>query len=98
MKASALAVVAAIGVGITSGATAEVEFETSSILYYGGPYFVAEQGDYHYRSRRRYWGGPYWISCSGYNPPFETYRMSCRRSSIRISIRERSRHVRWRLK
>ena len=47
MKASALAVVAAIGVGITSGATAEVEFETSSILYYGGPYFVAEQGDYH---------------------------------------------------
>ena len=62
---------------------------------HGGPYVVAGFGDDHDDGWHRYWGGPYFVVCSGY--PFETYRMSCRRS-VKVVTRDHRRHIKVRLK
>jgi len=63
---------------------------------HGGPYVVAGFGDDHDDGWHRYWGGPYFVVCPGY-PPYETYRMSCRRS-VKVVVRDQRRHVKVRLK
>jgi hypothetical protein len=106
MKALALAVVAAIGLGAAPAAKAEFWSDGPSFgfaasydrPYHGGPYFVAGFGDDHSGGRRRYWGGPYWVDCKGYNPPFETYRMSCRPAVVKIAARGHRHSVKVRLK
>jgi hypothetical protein len=105
MKAFALGMVAAIGLGAASSAKADFWFDGPSFgsavhdgRHHGGPYVVAGFGDDSYRGQRRYWGGPYWIDCPGYNPPFETYRMSCRPMAVKIATRDHRRVIRVRLK
>jgi hypothetical protein len=106
MKAFALGVIAAIGLATAPSARADFWFDGPSFgsgalydrQYHGGPYFVAGFGDDNYRGQRRYWGGPYWVDCSGYNPPFETYRMSCRPTVVRIATRDHRGRIKVRLK
>jgi len=104
MKAFALAVVTAVALASGPSATADNWFDEPAFRatsrydgHHGGPYYVAGYGDDSLGRPRRYWGGPYWVSCRGYNPPFETYRMSCRASAVKIASRNH-RHIRARLK
>ena len=64
----------------------------------GGPYYVAGFGDEHANVPRRYWGGPYFVSCSGRQPPFETYRLSCRPAVVNVAIHHEHQRGRARLK
>jgi hypothetical protein len=94
-----LAIVAAIGLGYAPCAKAEFWLDgnrsSSAALYggayHGGPYFVAGYGDDNYGGQRRYWGGPYFAACYGNNPPFETYRMNCRRAVVKVARRDHRR-------
>ena len=104
MKAVEWALVAAIGFATVWPAKADFWFDPApgyGVLdypeYWGGPYFVSGFGGEHPEVRRRYWGGPYFVSCSGWHPPFETYRMNCRPRVVTITIREH-RRTRSRLK
>jgi hypothetical protein len=105
MRACTLAIVAAIGLGYAPCAKAEFWLDgnrsSSAALYggayHGGPYFVAGYGDDNYGGQRRYWGGPYFAACYGNNPPFETYRMSCRPAMVKVARRDH-RSIRARLK
>jgi hypothetical protein len=101
MKAFASGVVAVIALATAPSARADFWFG-AGVLHdrpsYGSPYLVAGFGDDNYRGQRRYWGGPYWVDCSGYNPPFETYRLSCRPAVFKIATRDHRRGIRLRLK
>jgi hypothetical protein len=85
MRLAALILAALLGFSIGSAARAG----------HGGRYF-AGFGDEHDAGRHRYWGGPYFVVCPGY-PPFETHRMTCRRS-VKVVIRDHRRHMKVRLK
>ena len=85
MRLAALILAALLGFSFGSAARAG----------HGGPYFVAGFGDDHDEGPHRYWGGPYFVVCPGY--PFETHRMSCRRS-VKVVIRDHRRHIKVRLK
>jgi hypothetical protein len=63
---------------------------------HGEASFVAGFADDHAAGWHRYWGGPYFVVCPGY-PPYETHRMSCRRS-VKVVARHHRRHVKVRLK
>jgi hypothetical protein len=98
MKAFVLAAVATIGLA-TAPSKADFWFDglgpgfgvPDSGPHHGGPYFVAGFGNEHADGPRRYWGGPYFAPCSGWHPPFETYRMVCKPVVAKIAIREHRR-------
>jgi hypothetical protein len=70
---------------------------SAAMAGHGGAYFVAGFGDDYSEGQYRYWGGPYFVSCRGYHPPYDTYRMSCRRVA-KVVVRNHGRHMKVRLK
>ena len=103
-KAVRRALAAALLTAIIPGAKADFWFDPPAGLGVpdvrpetrGGPYYVAGFGD-HIASPRKFWGGPYFVICSGHKHPYETYRMNCRPSVVKVATHEH-RRIRARLK
>ena len=105
MKFGALALISLTAIATSRSAYAEFwpDGPQSSYSfgrqYYGGPYYVRPAGEHNQTGQRRYWGGHYFISCPGFNPPYETYRPPYPACGARVKIAVRSHHrIRVRLK